>query len=334
LKPEKQFLTVLQALGKVEDETIQAATASDLFGARMGTQLLPMIYDGTEAFDELRQEAHDLGVVFDEEAAAKAEKMTDDMTNLEKSVLGVAMQIAGPLVDALSPLIEMVTGVIKTITAWLDKNETLKTIIVAITVALGLILVPLGALLILLPGLTAATAAFGISLSAAIWPVTLTVAAIAGLIAVGVLLWKNWDTIAAALKKTWEGLKVAAQTIFKGLATYFLTPVIGILTVIKEAANLASHLPLVGGKFASIANFAGAALDKVKGMTYFQYGGISSGGQAIVGERGQELVSLPPGAMVQPIQNNTFNVTENYARPEEPQSMDYTMQALAMFART
>jgi hypothetical protein len=45
----------------------------------------------------------------------------------------------------------------------------------------------------------------------ALWPIVLIVAAVAGLILIGVLLWKNWDTIWGAIKKTisvvWDWIK-------------------------------------------------------------------------------------------------------------------------------
>jgi hypothetical protein len=58
--------------------------------------------------------------------------------------------------------------------------------------------------------LTAATAgqwAFNASLWAS--PITWVVAGIAGLIAIGVLLWKNWDTVKLKAYALWEGIKFA-----------------------------------------------------------------------------------------------------------------------------
>ena len=60
-------------------------------------------------------------------------------------------------------------------------------------------------------------------------------------------------------------------------------------------------------------------------------GAVTRGGAAIVGERGPEMVSLPAGAVVSPISRSTsFNVTANYSRPQEPQSIRHDLEALAM----
>jgi hypothetical protein len=65
--------------------------------------------------------------------------------------------------------------------------------------------------------LTKIVIAFGVSLSAAIWPITLIVAAIVGAIAIV----KNWDTVLWALKVAWEavkfGFEVAIQSIKVGM---------------------------------------------------------------------------------------------------------------------
>jgi len=66
----------------------------------------------------------------------------------------------------------------------------------------------------------------------------------------------------------------------------------------------------------------------------FAQGGVSPGGTALVGERGPELVSLPPGAIVRPITNSTtFNVDATYTNPQEPASIALDLEALTMLAQ-
>lgn len=54
---------------------------------------------------------------------------------------------------------------------------------------------------------TVATTAFGAAVAFATSPVTLIILAIGALIAVGVLLYKNWDTVSAFAKSTWSKIK-------------------------------------------------------------------------------------------------------------------------------
>lgn len=53
-------------------------------------------------------------------------------------------------------------------------------------------------------------------------PVTLAVAAIGALIAIGVLLYKNWETIGPWLKDLWEGIKVKAIEAWTSMKDFFV----------------------------------------------------------------------------------------------------------------
>jgi len=146
---------VMEALAGVEDESIRAAIATDLFG-RAGTQLLPMLVNGAEGLADMRQEAHDLGIVFDQEAANKAAAFNDALTKLKGSVSGVMITVGAFLVDALKPLIDFVTEAIKKFGDWSKEHPGLSKAITYTAVAIGGLLVVLGPLLIILPQLTAA----------------------------------------------------------------------------------------------------------------------------------------------------------------------------------
>jgi len=227
LSPEEAFIKFMEAIASVEDPLKRSALAQDIFG-KSGVDLLPMMENGSQGLAKLRQEAHDLGIVFDQEAANKAAEFSDAMDRMDKSVSGVKMAIAEQLIPALMPLIDNITAIIKQVTTWAKEHPELTKVIVIGTAAFGALLTVLGLLLVLMPGITAATAAFGITLSAAIWPITLIVAAIAGLIAIGVLLWQNWDTISAKATAVWGGIvtyiyQVVSQigAAWNSLITYF-----------------------------------------------------------------------------------------------------------------
>lgn len=65
----------------------------------------------------------------------------------------------------------------------------------------------------------------------------------------------------------------------------------------------------------------------------YQHGGISPGGLSVVGERGPELLSLPSGAAVSPINNTTnFNVEATYTNPQDPASIALDLEALTLAA--
>lgn len=175
MKPEQQFLTVMEALAGVENESERAALATDLFG-RAGTQLLPMLSDGAEGLAEMRREAHELGIVFDKEAAVSAEELTDAMTRLQSSIKGAQNSIAEALIPVITPLLDKITEVTKGLGEWIGENETLTKIITGA----GGLLMGLGALLLILPKLKAAFITLGHTLKTLLLnPVVALIAALA-----------------------------------------------------------------------------------------------------------------------------------------------------------
>ncbi|GAG88856.1 unnamed protein product, partial [marine sediment metagenome] len=199
------------------------ALAADIFG-RAGTQLLPMLANGTEGLTEMREEAHKLGIVFDQEAANKAAELTDAMTRVKQATSGLKMAIADKLIPSLMPLIKRIEEVISGMSAWMKEHPGLTKVIVIGTMALGGLLVALGGLLLIMPGLTAALGAFGITLHLALGPIALITLGIAGLIAAGVLLWKNWDKVQLFFKKMWANMKIMFGQAVKFLVKTVLQP--------------------------------------------------------------------------------------------------------------
>lgn len=68
---------------------------------------------------------------------------------------------------------------------------------------------------------TAATTAFGTVIAFLTSPLTLVIATIGALIAAGVLLWKNWDTISAKAKQIWGKIKETIGKAIDGIRGFF-----------------------------------------------------------------------------------------------------------------
>ena len=207
LGPEEAFNKFMEAIADVEDPLKRSALAQDIFG-KSGVDLLPIMADGSQGLADLRKEAHDLGIVFDQEAANKAAEFTDSMHRMDEATSGVKMAIAEQLIPVLMPLIDKITAIIKQVSAWAKEHPTLTKVLVIGTTAFGALLVVLGGLILVMPGLTAALGAFGITLHLALGPIALVTLAIAGLVAAGILLWKNWDKVRFWLEMTWTDIKI------------------------------------------------------------------------------------------------------------------------------
>jgi len=155
LAPEDQFMTIASALADIEDPTLKAAVAIDIFG-RSGTDMLPMLADGADGLKAMRQEAHDLGIVFDEKTAKAAEAFKDSITRLKGAISGIGAQIAKTLAPIITAFLRTITDVIKGITEWAGLHPGLAKAITITAGALGLLLLVSGSFIKLAPFIGAA----------------------------------------------------------------------------------------------------------------------------------------------------------------------------------
>ena len=162
LDPEEQFLAIAEAIGEIEDPTMRAALAQDVFG-RAGTTLLPLMAQGKDGLKDLREEAHRLGIVFDKETAKAAADLQDAQTDLTASMKGVTFAIASGLVPALIPLVKKITDTITKVSAWMKENPKLTETIAKVTLGIGGLMTVLGPFLMVLPGIAAALGAGGVA---------------------------------------------------------------------------------------------------------------------------------------------------------------------------
>ncbi len=272
LKPEEQFSVLAGALADVENESRRAALAQEIFG-RAGTEMLPMLTQGSEGIAAMRQEAHDLGIVFDQEAADASAKFNDDLLRLQKSVTGagqeLGMMLIPIIVDQFIPAIQehviplvkqFVEGIINVINWFQDLDPTWKKIIglaVAFFISLGPILVGVSKFLALLKVVTPALGLLKTAFLVLTGPIGWVVAAIAAAIAIGILLWKNWDIVKEKAAIIWQAIVGAIRGPVNSLIG-FANAVIGafenMINSVARAINripkfsIPSWVPLVGGK--------------------------------------------------------------------------------------
>lgn len=111
------------------------------------------------------------------------------------------------LAPVLANLSETIVPIVEKITEWVSKHPALVKWIFILSAALFGLIASVGFLGLALGGLATAAAAFGITAAVFLGWLLLIPLAIAAIIAVGVLLYKNWDTIKAAAIATWGAIK-------------------------------------------------------------------------------------------------------------------------------
>lgn len=251
LKDQETMMNeTMYALANMENGTEKARLSTELFG-KAGVEMMPMLNNGAEEMKNLTARAHELGLVVSDEAVTSGVVFGDTMDDL-KSAFGMVGTVIGndlmPIFQKMADwvidhvpimlqgfqdfkdMIGLAIEKVKGIDEWLKENETtiqlvaiaLGTLTTAIVLFNGKTILETGYLYALIVAeklhtatttvATAVTTAFGSAMAFLTSPITWVVLAIGGLIAVGVLLYKNWDTVKAFAVKTWNGIKDAITT--------------------------------------------------------------------------------------------------------------------------
>ena len=153
---------------------------------------------------------------------ALAETPAGQMQQLSNSLGDIKESIGAALAPVLQDLAvwvsEKFVPAFEKLVGFMQDNPVFAKIAVAIT---GILAVG-GPLLMFLGSIMMVAPAIGAAFTALTGPIGIVVAAIAAAIAIGVLLYKNWDTIKAFLIKCWEAIKAAAVTVWNGIKTFFV----------------------------------------------------------------------------------------------------------------
>lgn len=269
LKPEQQFEKIAYAISGLTDDTERMNVAQKIFG-KGGLDLLPIFAMGAQGIAKYKQEAHDLGVVWEDTKAA--EDFTDAMGNMGTVMDGLKKAIAENLVPALTPLIDKITAIIAKISAWMKEHPALARVITIATMAIGLLLIPLGLLMIMLPGLSIAVGILGTALTIALGPIGWIALAIGGLIAIGILVWKNWDTIREKAVEIWNNIADFFKVVWEKITGIFekhwdkilaiIFPIPGLFILV--ARNWGKITEVISNIWDKILDITGDFLENIK----------------------------------------------------------------------
>lgn len=93
---EELFYDVTNALQSMEAGTEKTAIATTLLG-KSGTELMPLFNGAAGSLDEMRQQAHDLGLVLEDEVIDNGVNLTDTLDQMKRSLGAVMTQLGARL---------------------------------------------------------------------------------------------------------------------------------------------------------------------------------------------------------------------------------------------
>ena len=198
------------ALENADSSTEAMNEVMELFGNKAGPALVSALQEGRLSFEALGTSINDsLGTV-DETFDATLDPIDNFKTIMNQLKLTGA-EVGGTLLEMIAPALHAVAEAIGRVKEWWDQLSPGAQ--QAIITVLGIV-AAIGPLISLIGGIITAIGTVSTVMAALAGPVGIVVAAIAALIAIGVLLYKNWDTIVAKAKEikdkvveTWGNLK-------------------------------------------------------------------------------------------------------------------------------
>lgn len=202
----------LEALSKVENETERDALSMEIFG-KSAMDMAGIIDDGGASLKALGDEAEGLGLIMSQDMVDDANLLQDSIDRMKGRTEQAFLTMGASLASSLVPAFEKVLDVVTKVVQWFANLDggTQQTILVI----LGLIasISPLAGLISQIT-----TVVMGLSSAFAFItsPIGIVIGIIGALIAIGVLLWKNWDTIKekasalfSSISNTFDRIKTA-----------------------------------------------------------------------------------------------------------------------------
>ena len=232
---------VIQKLGTVENETEREALAMDLLGKSAG-DLNPLIEDGGETYKNFAETLEKYNLDFiDQETLDDANAFNDSLDTM-KAVGAVALQQVGTQIAAyLAPALEKLMDLFGQLAGWFANLSPQTQTIIGIIAAVIAVAAPL---LIIIGAISSGVGALMGVLALITGPMLAIVAAIAAIIAIGIVLYKHWDTIKAKAQELWtnikakfEGIKTAIVNAWNTAKANTIGKVAGMVQTVKDKFN-------------------------------------------------------------------------------------------------
>ena len=217
------FQDVITALGSMENETERDALAMQLMG-KSANELNPLIEDGGETYKNVADTMSKYGLDFiDEETLQQANEFNDALDTIKLIGLVTFQSLGTELAGYLAPALEKVVGWVGKLAEWLS-NLSPQTLTVIATIASVLavvapLLIGLGKLSFAISSIMNLLAVIGPALAGILATAGPIILVIGGLVAAGILLYKNWDTVKAKAQALWAKVKAVFDAIKQVIIT-------------------------------------------------------------------------------------------------------------------
>ena len=255
----------ISALGKMENETERDAIAMQLMG-KSAAELNPLIEDGGETYKQVSDTLSKYGLDFiDQETLDQANEFNDSLDTIKAVGMVAFQQLGTQLAAYLAPAMEKVVDLVGQIAGWFanlsPETQALIAGVAGFVAVLAPLLIGLGKISFAISSIMSLMATIGPAIGgviAAVGPIALV---IAGVVAAGIALYKNWDLVKAkatalanSVVGSFNSLKARVAAIFNAVKTAITKPIQTAVNLVRSGIN----------KIKSIINGAKLKLPKIK----------------------------------------------------------------------
>lgn len=106
---EEVMWETLSALQGMENQTEKARLATELFG-RSGTELMPLLNGASGSIDEMKQQAHDLGLVLEDDVIDSGVSLTDTLDQMKRAFGSIVTKLGAALMPILEQVAKYIIG--------------------------------------------------------------------------------------------------------------------------------------------------------------------------------------------------------------------------------
>ncbi|MGN4560846.1 DUF2207 domain-containing protein [Bacillus cereus group sp. MYBK5-2] len=193
---------IAQALSQVEDETKRNELGVKFFGTMYEDQGQNIINTLLGA----KEKTVDFG--------KQQDKLNDSIKKMDSNPAVKFQKAMQDLQVALQPVLSVIADVISKVAEWISNNPELAATLTAVAIAIGVIS---GAVMALAPIVMAVMSVFEIGAAAALGIVAIVPIIIAAIVALGIAIYQNWDSIKQWTIYMWNSIKEYLIELWDGI---------------------------------------------------------------------------------------------------------------------
>lgn len=204
----------LEALSQVENGTERDRLAMELFG-KSAMEMSGIIDDGGAGLKAYGQEAEDMGLILSQDDVDAANKFNDAIDKLKATAGASFLEMGATLAEELTPALEAVIGIVEQVLSWFTSLDGSTQAFILTVLGLIAAISPIAGII---SGIAGAAAALNIAMLPLTGTIGAIIVAVGAVVAAGVALYKNWDTIKKKAGELWNNIKTIFENIKKSIS--------------------------------------------------------------------------------------------------------------------